>query len=371
MKKSEQYRSRLRIALFLIASAAPLSGEIGLTEDGSAFVEGDVKFRYENHDTDRPGTERQERGRITSHLVLGYRLEDSFTFRVGGRTGSLNNQHTPTVTVWNIKNSKNGTRSYYVDRWEAVYKKDGWQAIAGRTLNPFWSATGYIWDGDINPAGGYLAHIWTHDEKKDGETTLAGAYFALPDGGLDFSGEAAIAQVQHVRPLGEGKLTAALQWMQIDGASSVDHGRAAGNLRDYGIGQISMAYKLPLFGQPFSAGFDLFKNFEDYGAGDPFGQANDDEDTGYGIGLSWGQNKQAGDWRLRYNYTYQEALGSSPSVSEDTFSRLGTTNYKGHGFRVIYSILDNLTVMGRLMLSEEIKGDADAHRFRIDTKYSF
>ena len=346
-----------------------LNAEIPLHPEHDLYLEGDAKIRYENDDTTRPGTERRERLRLTAHLVLGYRPGDAFTFRVGGRTGAQDNQHTPTVTLERISGEQSlGDRSYYLDRWEVEYVENDWRVLLGRTRWPFWSASGYIWDGDVNPAGAYAARGW---EGGGLGHSLAAAYYALPDGALSFTGEVGTLQYLATGALGPGTLKAAVQWLQYEGGAEAKFARGRFNERDYEIGQLSAAYQWPVFDQPFSVGFDLFHNFEDYGPGDAFGFANRDEDTGYGLALSWGQNKKAGDWRLRYNYTHQETLAVNASTSEDTFSRLGTSNYKGHGFRVIYSILDNLTIMARFLDSEEIKGDARGDRFRIDTKYTF
>jgi len=364
-------RNRIAPACFalLLTTLPPLNGEIQLHEEQDLYLEGDAKIRYENDDTTRPGTGRRERLRLTAHLVLGYRPSDAFSFRVGGRTGAHGNQHTPTVTLERISGDQSlGDRSYYLDRWEMEYAKDDWRVLLGRTRWPFWSASGYIWDGDVNPAGAYAARSW---EGAGLSHSLAAAYYALPDGALSFTGEVGTLQYLASRSLGPGKLKAAVQWLQYEGGSRAKFAKARNNERDYQIGQLSAAYQWPVFDQPFSVGFDLFHNFEDYGPGDAFGFANRDEDTGYGLALSWGQNKQAGDWRLRYNYTRQETLAVNPSSSEDTFSRLGTSNYTGHDFRVIYSLLDNLTIMARFLDSEEIEGDAGGDRFRIDTKYSF
>lgn len=348
----------------------PLSGQIPLTEDERLFVTGDAQLRYESHDTTRPSTKRQERVRLTAHLIAGYKVADAVTARVGARTGELTNQHSPTVTLWQIDDDHGyGRRSYYLDRWELEYKAGPWRALLGRTIWPFYGVTDYIWDRDVNPAGIYGAYSWKGAEAS---TSLAAAYYALPDGALSFTGTVATAQVRMVRPLGGGNLTAAFQWMQMGGGSQAKYPRARNNERDYAIGQFSLAYGWRVFGKPASVGFDLFHNFASYNdPADVFAYANRDDDSGFGLGLSWGQNRKAGDWRFRYNYTYQEALSVNPSTSEDTFSRLGTSNYKGHDFRVIYSILDSLTIMARLKLSEEIKGSASADRFRIDLLYQF
>ena len=352
-----------------VSAFSPLQAGIELLENHNLYLEGDAKIRYENDATTRPGSGRRERLRLTSHLIVGYRPSEALAFRLGGRTGALGNQHTPTVTLERISGDQSlGDRRFYLDRWEIEYGEDAWRVLLGRTRWPFWSASGYIWDGDVNPAGTYGAYRWEGGSVRH---SVAAAYYALPDGALSFTGEVGTVQYVARVPFGPGTFKAAVQWLQYEGGANAKYAKARNNERDYEIGQFSLAYQWEVWGQPTSAGFDVFRNFADYEEDDVFGFANRDEDSGFGLALSWGQNKKAGDWRVRYNYTYQETLSVNPSTSEDTFSRLGTSNYKGHGFRVIYSILDNLTIMARFMDSEEIKGDAGGDRFRIDTKFSF
>lgn len=344
-------------------------GEIPLTPDGDISLYGFLQPRYESSDTDRPGTLREERLRITVQTVLKFQLDEAWSLHSGGTTGDLRNQHSTTVTVKTLDSDHGyGNRSLFLNHWELRYNAGDWQARLGRTPWAFWSLTDYQWDSDINPAGAFASRTW----KREGtETSLGGAYYALPDGGLHFTGSMATAQILHRRPMLDGTVTVALQHFHMMGGANAKFPRARGNERDYDILQLSLQQGIKVHGKPFTAGIELFKNVADYNPSDRFGYANRDEDFGYGLALSWGENKKAGDWRLRYNYTHQEALAVNPAVSEDSFSRLGTSNYKGHDFRVIYSVLDRLTVMARYLISEEIVGNAKGDRFRIDVNCKF
>lgn len=348
-----------------------VSASIGLTEDDRLFVSGDALLRYESVKVDRPGAQRQELLRTVGHLVLGYKLDESITFQVGGRTGPLDNQQTATITLEPLNSdSSRGDRDLYIDLWEVEVRGSGWKATAGRSIYPFWSATGSVWDSDVNPAGLYFQKDWKGSA--EGQPVQLGlGWYALPDGALRFTGQAITAQAKRSWALDSGKLTAAFQWLHIQGGSDAYYSRAVHHERDYDIVQLSLAYTLPAFAKSLTAGLDVFHNLTNYDPSDTFGEANEDEDLGFVLGLSWGSNRKAGDLRLRYGYFYKPALAVNPSLTEDTFSPISTSNFKGHDLRATYSLRDNITLEARALFSDQIVGSISADRYRIDLSYSF
>jgi hypothetical protein len=335
-------------------------------------VTGDAQLRYENHDTTRPGVFRQERVRLTAHVVGTWAFSDDFALTVGARTGELGNQHSPTVTLKALDDHHGyGKRSVYLDRWALTWRQGPWRAEAGRALWPFFSVSDAVWDTDVNPAGLYLEHAFAAAGKA--KHTIAAAAYRLPDGALRFTGRMATLQARREQPTAWGKLTTAAQWLQMEGEAGARYAAGRPNERDYRIGELSASLSNRWRGHAVSAGVDLFHNFATYPAigPDTLAAANRDERTGYSLALSWGENKRAGDWRLRYNFTCQEMLAVNPAMSEDTQSRLGFSNYLAHDFRAIYSIRADLTVTARYIVSEQIVGSFDADRFRIDLEWKF
>ena len=333
---------------------------------------GDAQLRYENHDTTRPGTFQQERLRLTAHLVGQWNFTPGLDARFGARTGEQGNQHSPTLTLKPLDARHDyGQRSVYLDVWHLEGQAGPWRAVAGRMIWPFFSVYDAVWDTDVNPAGLYL--LRTYSGPAEFNHTLAIAGYHLPDGAVRFTGRMLTAQVRRDQPLADGHLTTALQWFQMQGEPGARYPQGRANERDYRIAELSLSYTATLRDRPASVGFDLFHNFKRYPATGPdtFATLNRTERTGYSFGLSWGENRDPGDWRVRYNFTHQEALAVNPATSEDTITRLGLSNYCGHDFRFIYSLRSDLTIMPRLTLSEEIVGPANAYRFRLDLSWGF
>lgn len=360
----------VRLTCFIgLLLATPLA--IGAAA-GPVSVSGDLQLRYESSDSTQPGVQRQVRLRSAAHLLLDWSPAAGATLRVGGRSGSLSSHQSASFTLATLdRNHGYGTRTAYLDRWELDWRGEGWRAVLGRSVWPFWSVTDYLWDGDVNPAGAFASREWATEAGT--KTTLSGAVYALPDGGLRFTGRAGILALRQDRPWGAGRLRYGVQWMQLEGEPNARYTLSRPHERDYRIGQVSIQYSSKWAGQPASVGLDVFHNFKTYSATGPDLEAAAfrDERSGFGLGLSWGQNKATGDWRLRYNYAWQEALSASPALSEESLSRMSFTNYRGHDFRFIYSLHPDLTATLRAMLVEQIVGPSRSERYRLDLQWAF
>lgn len=353
-------RARIVLAALLAATAHAAT-------DTPVRVTADFNLRYEVHDIDTPGVFEQERLRLTAHVAAAWTPAPWATLRVGARTGQLDNQHSPTITLRTLDPYHGlGRRDVYLDVWQVVLRHDTTTATLGRMEYPFWSAGEVLWDGDVNPAGVFAAHTLG-----DG-TRLAAAAFALPDGALGFTGHAAVAAVERTFANDGHPLRLAFTGLRVWGDGPARYAAARANELDYAIVQASAQLALSTGDTPASVGLDLFHNLETYGADTPaWAAALRDDRTGGAAYLSVGRSAEPGDVRFRYAFAWKGGLAVIPSASEDTLSRLGTSNYLAHDVRVTFVVLENLTVTPRLSLSRRVQGEGDAFRFRIDTNLGF
>lgn len=357
--------------VWLCLLALPAWGQIPLAEDGQLSVSGSSTFRYEYQDSTVAGAFKQERLRLSARVDGRWEVRENWTFSSGVRTGSLENQQTPTVTIKTLDSrSGYGSRAVYVDRWEAGWQQANNRVLIGRTMWPFWAATDAVWDRDAHPAGLFASHRHPSGEAAH---TFAAAYYWLPDGGLRFTGRMATVQLRREEPLGKGRLSYALQWLHMEGEPHARHARARANERDYRIAQVSLTYAVKWVGQPAVFGLDVFHNFKTYPADglDTFAAAFRDERTGFALAFSIGRNRTRGDWRFRYHYVYQAALSVNPALNADTRFHVRTSNYRGHDLRFTYSLSDRWTLSPRALFAKEIVGNIRGQRYRLDLSFVF
>lgn len=330
-------------------------------------------LRYES-DSRSPRSSDRHRGRISQWLGWRYEFLERWSVENRWRTGTRENQHSPTITVLRLDDNKFGQRSVVADLFKVDYHGDGLDLQVGRVLPVFWYNTDYFWDKDVTNLGADLAFKLS----SEGGTWIArGGAYKLPDGMVNFNGELYGLQVQHDRVcsnVGDNvKMRLAGGLFYMAGSPDAEFLKNGDGDREYLTGIASASVSGILAGKLLSAGADFIYNFHDYDSADAnkVTRNHADDRLGAGLALSFGQNKEAGDWRLRYNYAYVEKLAVNGAYASDTISRFDTSNYRGHDFRGIYSLHKNVTTMLRLMISEQINGSDENVRFRWDTALKF
>lgn len=357
MKVSQQLFTAAALAA---AGTASLSAALALDSGKTLSVYGDVGLRYELLDRSNPDAATQQRARYTFRPGLEYKPTEAWQFNVRARTGDQNGTNSAHNTFWH-DNWSYGHRSFYLDTLFAQYKTGGLTLRAGQMDPVFYSQWDYWWDSEQNPLAAYGSYRF--GESKGTNTVVQGAFFYLPDGAYEFACPGAGVQaVNTLKFEGGHTLTSAggLVYIGEDGGASY----AAGN-DEYLLAVGDVQYGLKLFGQKFTVGGNLFYNLADSATSDNLGAV---------AGLSLGETKKQGDWRLRYSYAYVEQYATDPFLGQDTLapSSFGGTNIKGHDVRFQYTLIDGLTIGPRYMYSERINGnDQVGHKFRIDLDYKF
>lgn len=364
---------RVPIAIILLVTGwlpGGLKADVPLGENTGLAAYGDTTLRFEVERGSEVGRPDRTRLRITQHLGLRWLPMENVEVNGRLRTGTIENQHTPTVTLLRFDNNPVPDPDVFADRYFLRLDPGNTDITAGRMAFPYWFVTDYFWDRDIDPTGLALAHVWQSGE----DSFLARAsYFRLPDGSIDLHGDLWSAQIEYRKEQPHGQYRFLFSAHRFGGRLNPRYLQQGGGERDYFVLVATVRYARELAGKPAWLGADLIHNVEDYGdvSGDSIAAAFGEDRSGFGLGLSWGENRERGDWRLRYNYAYIEKLAVNRSYAQDTISRFDKSNIRGHDFRVIYSLASSLTVMARLSLSEQIVGPEEGLRFRIDAKFIF
>ncbi|MGF1484168.1 MAG: putative porin [Opitutales bacterium] len=353
-----------------ICTTTLVQADVALNEAASIHLYGDTRFRFESERDSVVGRADRTRVRLTQRLGLRWEPSAHWEVNVRARTGTFENQNTPTITLIRFDDNAIPDRDVFADRYFLRYQRAGWRLTTGRQGFPYRFVTDYFWDRDVDPTGIHLAKTWRPGNAR---LTLAASYFRLPDGSIKLHGDLWSAQAEWQQPVPLGTLRFQFSGHRFGGRPDPQNLTELTGERDYFVLVGSARLERTLVGAPAWLGFDGIVNVQDYSgiADDPVIAQFSDDVFAFGLGASWGENRQRGDLRLRYNYAYVESLAVNEEYAQDTLSRFGRSNIKGHDFRAIVSLASSLTVMARLSLTEQIIGPEQGVRFRIDTTWRF
>ncbi len=238
----------------------------------------------------------------------------------------------------------------------------------GRMPFPFFENSEFLADNDATFLGGYAKWQWPCAFEPESETYnqfRAGLFFQ-PDGAFRLHSYLAAAQLVREQQTGIGKFllgTGVYHWAGEDGAKHLDPVTSSHDFTVLGASLQFTPAGEPL--APWSVGVDVLHGLQT----PPIPHSGDR--TGFTALAKLGENEKAGDWQLRYQYLYIPAGAALDDFGASSYSRLGSSNIRGHDMRVTYSVLDDLTLTARAALIDQIHGNGATNRFRFYFVYTF
>lgn len=364
----------------MLVGAEPISA-IDLDAGGRFRLFGDLRLRLES-DRDSEGAngskrEDRDRARIRARLGLEYDASSIFQLGLRLRTGSVDSQQSPHITVHDFDDNPRGDEDILLDKYFVSAHSGRFRGWLGRNSLPFWKQNELFWDDDVTPAG--LALRWDPELASGAGLQLRTGIFKLLDGGIDLHGEMAAGQLVFTRDSGEVSWTAAGGLFALQGETGARHLRRGNGARDYTLWVGNLQAKAPVAGSDLTIGLDLMVNSESYDRADPdpFTAANHDQTDGFVVSVRWGRLVAAGDWLVGYWYARIETFAVNASHAQDDWIRWGSatqtdaSDMKGHELRYAYALRQDLNVLARLYLVEAITSRQDGNRFRADLNWRF
>jgi hypothetical protein len=391
------HRARLWAGLLLTGSLA-LKTDLAYAEytlyeagDSSFDVSADLRLRLENDWDSRQGdgSERDDRLRLRTRVRVKFdaQIDEHWKVVVRLRSGSKDSQQSPHFTIYDFDDNDKGDNDLNVDQWFGQFQSGALTIWAGRNQLDFWRQDQFIMDDDVTAVG---AGIRYKHGAGDGSIAWKTSFGSLPAGMRAFSGNYLAGQVVYERDTETHGITLAAGFFGVDADPDDPTGLRLlltdNSLRDYSTGILQAQLRLRAFGKPLKLAATAGHNFQNYDDEpiDSFSEFHkDDRDFFIGF-LNWGSAEKSGDWLLGYYYQYVEALAFSSSYGPDDWVRWGSatqtraTNMKGSEFRAVYTVADNMNIVGRLFLVDAIEllnaGDLskeDGKRARIDFNIKF
>lgn len=368
-----------------MATSALYEKEGLLSDNDKLKVTADFRFRVETdwNSQKADGSERDDRTRlrIRARMGMDYSFLEHYSTGFRIRTGSLDTQQSPHITIHDFNGNPKGQQGVVFDKWYLKAKFDNVWAWGGRNTYPFWKQNEQFWSDDVNPAGGAFGYQFKLGEDHNFQLIAGG--FALPSGGWDFASSMGAGQLVYTNQLSNNfGLTIAAGFFGIyanQDSTPAERYLTGNGQRDYTLFQLHGQLKTSVFSKPLKLGLDYSHNAENYSPDDTdeYTAKHHDDVDGVVVSAVLGGLKKQWDWQLGYYYSYIEALAVNSSYAQDNWVRWGSAyqtrsvDMKGHEIRAGIAFLKNFNLVARVYLADSITTIEDGNRVRFDFNYKF
>ncbi len=373
------FRHSLRVAACWTALAAPLLAQSTVTEvsepqapavsvpaswqsvlDRLTFY-GDYRIRAEN-DQNRPNADDRWRGRLRLRLGANYSVSEELMVGARVTTGNPDDARDTNATIGN----EFGKGTLSLDRLFLTWTPESSDAsfvTAGKFAHRFARNPIYdelVWYSNVQPEGILAGTEWRGIGPLDTAAFKLGAYLFRDDTERDV--EIAVAEMRGSSSLSKGShLDLSAAWYGFSHAEEVE----AATVDEYQIVDVIAALSFDDALAPWRVAVESVTNV---GVSSP-------ENSGWAAGVSYGQIRNRGDWRVYYQY---QEIGNdavfSPVAGGDF---LIDRNFHGHVFNADYRWTNESTLRLRVLAATPddpslIGGfDEDSLRVRLDYSVKF
>jgi len=326
---------------------------------------GDVRIRYQGET--KTGSKHRDRGRF--RLRYGFDTKANDQMKVGFRMASGENKTSgPEQTSTNQSfTNMFQNKHVWIDRafveytpfsqTDVPFLKD-MKLVGGKFANPFYT-TDVVWDGDINPEGGYIAFTPVIATLN---TFMTFGFLPLGESSSDSNDPMLYAiQIGAAPKLAGRDSKFAIGLYSYDNIKGMPWNNYSANYTptinntldgtnlkyDYDIFELVGEYSpldIDIFGSslPFAMHGTWVSNVAKRSAG---------ETNAWMAGLKLGKVKDKGTYELFYNYRQIGQDAVLATINDSDF-HLGGTAAKGHKFGCTYAIMPNSTIGLNYMITD-------------------
>ena len=319
---------------------------------------GDYRVRAEV-DENRPNADDRWRGRLRLRLGANYSVSDELMVGARITTGNPDDARDTNTTLGN----EFGKDALNLDRLFLTWTPDLWDAsfvTVGKfthrlARNPIYEEL--VWYSDVQPEGVLAGTEWRDVGPLDAAAAKIGAYLFRDDTERDV--EIAVAELSGSKSLSrDAHLDLSAAWYGFSHASEV----AEATVDDYQIVDVIAAIDFAGALAPWNLAFESVTNVG----------VNTSENSGWAAGVSYGQIRNSGDWRIYYQYQEigDDAVFSPVAGADFLIDR----NFRGHVMNADYRLTDESTLRLRLLAATpddpSLLGGFEDDSFRLRLDYS-
>lgn len=379
-------RSLITTLFFFLLASSIFCQQDSVVAKKLSFT-GDFRFRIE-HDWDSMssnGSKRDDRSRLRYRLRFGlkYQLDPSSSFGARLRSGNINDQQGPHVTI----GGGNGEFSLVKIGFEKLYYRyeaKKWSGWIGKNDFPGQKLNELFWNDNVFPEGVSLSYKFIEGATNGiNKARLHAAHFIIRSNNQTFGNDSYLQMAQ-------------LDLKGWNNRLSFFPGiylfRNLGNLPD-GQETFSMDYSIVHLGAeaalsntlPIKLGVEFYNNLENYAQQDSIPSAFRNQKQGVVVSAKYGQLKEKGDWTLQLYYANLQKYSIVDYFAQNDwvrwdYSSVGATgsrisNFHGMEFQLGYAFDKKFNLILRAYFVEElIKTGAfleDGNRIRLDLNIGF
>lgn len=322
----------------------------------------------------------RSRLRVRVHIGLKKQLNKNFQVGLGVRTGSLNNQQSPFITLGGSK-SEFGLFPIGLEKAFVRYESPVFLFLAGKFKYPFFKQNDLMWSGNVLPEG--LAIINTIDLGKFKLSPGIG-YFIFKSSGRGFLKNSYVATGQvrgdmNITP--RLKLETNIGFLYFKNLPNHPDGLET-FFMDYKIGTVSLKLSSNTI-EKLSFGIDAYHNFANYAKYPQVDFRLKDQKTGVVFNFKYGELKQTNDWIFQVYLASIEQHAIVPYLAQSDWGRwtyegsnaARLSNFQGAELRLGYALAENIHLFAKYYNIRSKVRTGDFHetgeRFRVDLSVKF
>ncbi len=227
-----------------------------------------------------------------------------------------------------------------------------------------------VWDGDVQPEG--IAAGYTLRDLKvfDRLDIVAGEYIVIEQGDLDEASAFVVQMAGAKRLADDWDVSTAIGWYRFTDLDPDDSlvviADNRGNLVAGDAFRSRFSVLNPLvavtydgFPKPLIVSGEYLRNL----------RAPNSLAAGWAGGVAYGATRDAGDWRVYYQYQDIEREAVLSAVAQDDFTL--ATGFRGHLFGAQYQLTDKIGLHAWGMVSERMATDWSFAPLRADDRWRF
>ncbi len=348
----------------------------------------DFRFRIE-HDwngqrTDGSRPDDRSRLRYRFRFGLNYAFDQKSTFGARLRSGRLDDQQGPHVTLGG-NNGEFGLVEIGLEKLFYQYKSNNVKAWVGKNTLPLKKLNELFWNDNVFPEGVAVTYAaYSNEESLLNKLSFNACHLIIQSTGQTFNRDRFAQFYQLDFAFFNNRLSFFPAFYMFRNLGNIPDGQETFEL-DYSILHLGTDFKLSKKPE-FSLGLELYTNLEDYSDHQFIFSPFQDQTQGSVISAKLGTLKKKGDWHLHVYYAHLQRFSIVDYFAQNDwvrwdYSGLGAagsriTNFQGFEFQIGYLIKENFdlilrayTVTSLVRLENEFR--ERGQRVRLDLNIKF
>lgn len=345
----------------------------------------DFRFRLE-HDFNSQkanGTFRDDRSRLRFRFRFGfnYKLIDWASFGGQIRTGNLNDQQGPHITLGG-NGGEFSTIQIGLRKAFFKFKKNGLSGWVGKNSFPFEKQDELFFNDNITPEGVAInySHHFKH-LKAINNLTIKGAHFIIKSNNSTFNKDSYLQGIQLVSKHLNNKLTLFPSLFYFNQVSNIPDAKGSYNL-NYTIFHFGINYKMK---HKFKVGLDYYNNLSNYTSNDSITENLKNQKQGLVVNVKYGALKKKSDWLIQLTYAHIQKFAVVDYFAQNDWGRWDyssnnatgsrLSNFGGIETKIGYAFSNKFNLVLRAYYIEQLvkigQSKENGYRIRLDLNIGF